>query len=214
MSILGGKMRFVRIITAFLAAGFVLGCGGSRGPGGPGSWGTEDTNVIMSAEVRPYDGFAADDYSSNVDVVADLCPDGTTMDGIADHSGRVKVTASRLVPEHPAGVQYIENYTIEFYKDQPGAPPIDTYYSGYETHALSIAGDEESATVEFDAVLVDLERKLKYYDDATGGFYQITLDDYPNYVAKYTFYGKDQYGKSFGFQTQTNFRIGHYLVCD
>jgi hypothetical protein len=216
--ILGGKMKIGYGIAAVLTAVLLVSCG--SGPGQPGNWGSEETNVIISATVAPIDNFARKAESPNVDVVADLCDptDLASWDGIADHDGHMNINAMKAAEELPSGVQYIERYKVEFFTETLGAPPIETFLSGYETKVIDCSGEkctsETPGALEFDAVLMNLERKLKYVDDVTSGQYGITLNDYPTYVAKYTFYGQDQYGNDFGFVAQTVFRPGWYLVCD
>lgn len=186
------KITGIAIITALL----VFGCG-EGGPGSPGSWGQNKTNQMVSALITP--------STTTVDAIT-TCADGSAKSPLltADDAD-VTVTVTQLNPALPVGSLFVERYTLDFFTQTPGAPPMASYSSGF----LSI---DISGTPNIDVIMVDLNRKIQYTQDITSGKYQ-PRNQYQTYTAKYTFYGKDQYGSNFGFISQTTFSIGDYSPC-
>ena len=203
--------------VAFYASLFAIllsGCGGA-GPGAPGSSGTENTGVMLDATTIPtYNG--ANTYS--VDVFQQICDAGPppVYEIFTDHGAAVTVNARLLNPNttFQPGTLYIERYTVEYRRsnDSIGSPPIETD-TRYVSIIISAPTGTATTTVDFTAIFVDLKRKDKYQTDVLSGIYWYGLAYINNYTAVYTFYGKNQYGTSFSFQTQTNFQIGSFDYC-
>jgi hypothetical protein len=197
-----------------LLAALLLGCGGAA-PGAPGSSGAENTGVMLDATLIPtYNN--ANVYS--VDTFQQICDAGPppTYEIFTDHGAAVTVNARLLNPNttFTPGTLYIERYTVEFRRsnDSIGSPPIETD-TRYISVIITPPSGTDTSTVTFTAIFVDLKRKDKYRTDMLSGIYTSGLAYINNYTAVYTFYGKNQYGTSFSFQTQTNFQIGSFNNC-
>lgn len=197
------------LVTVLLA-----GCGGA-GPGSPGSSGAENTGVMLDATIIPT---YKDANVYSVDAFQQTCDAGPppVYEIFTDHGAAVTVSARLLNPNttFQPGTLYIERYTVEFRRsnDSIGSPPIETD-TRYISVIISPPSGTSTSTVEFTAIFVDLKRKDKYHTDMLSGIYTSGLAYINNYTAVYTFYGKNQYGTSFSFQTQTNFQIGSFDNC-
>ncbi|HXX58435.1 MAG TPA: hypothetical protein VEI96_10580 [Thermodesulfovibrionales bacterium] len=194
----------------------VFGCG-SSGPGQPGSTGSEDTGVTAEITAVPFYNGAA---TYSVDVVQQVCEAGPppVFEFFADHLATVTFTVSPINNRSTfqLGTLFVDYYTIDYRRsnDSIGAPPIE---SDTVFNTIAIAPPTTPASAGATAVttatliLVDLTRKFKYLSDIQSG--QYTTNILNNYTATYTFVGHNEFGKSFTWQTQTNFQIGSFNYC-
>lgn len=169
----------IRYFGFLLSALFILGCSGQE-PGTSENWGSEDTNMLVSASVRP------ETYT------VDIC-------NSADTGAIANISTETINEALPENTLYLEKCTVEFSTETADAPPI-TSWTVYETHTLPVN--------DLYLRLVDADRKAKYLSDITSGY--SPADDFPAYTAKYTFSGHDRYGSNFGFVARTTFSIGKY----
>jgi hypothetical protein len=179
-------------------------CGG--GPGSPGSCGTEDTGVMVDAQIT--------EGSRNVDAWPDEISTGVYC-GLKDSTVTLSLNLWLLNPntDIKPGVLYIEKYTIEYRRseDSIGAPPIETF-TEYKTIPLVPPTGEDLVTYGYSGImLLDLKRKFQYEEDIASG--QYAPGDLNNYTAVYTFEGKNSYGSEFCFKMEFNFEIGDYAKC-
>lgn len=197
-----------------LLAAFLWGCGG--GPGLPGSTGSRATGVILDASLVPsYLGTS----TSSVDVVMQTCSAGPPPvdEKFTDHAATLTVLA-RLInsnPQIPPGTLYIEKYTIQYTpsQDSLGAPPIETD-TRYDTIIITPPpSGTGTTTTTATVVFVDLNRKIKYYNDISSGAYTSGTAYINNYTATYTFDGQNEYGEKFSFVVQASFQIGSFNNC-
>ena len=214
----GGKMKRVYFlmftVCCSLLAVFLWGCG--SGPGSPGSTGSEDTGINVSAQVA---GLYLSTATSSVDAFQDLCDAGPpeVYETITDHQATVTFTATLLNPNttFDVGNLYIEKYTIKFKRstDSIGAPPIESD-TRFVTIPITAPSGLGTTTVTATIELVDLVRKLQYADDMLSGTYNAAGPAYiNNYTAIFTFYGKNDFGKEFTVKAQMNFQIGDFDNC-
>jgi hypothetical protein len=172
-----------KIISAVLLALAFVGCGSSD-RGSPGSWGSEDTNILVGAEVTP-----------DSDIV-DLCASG-------DAGALANITAQTINEELPENTLYLEGYTVEYTPGALSSPPIEP--ASYTKGGLTLPVSSLSL------VLLEEERKRSYQDDLSDGYGD--AGDYSEYEAKYTFYGEDIYGSDFGAVAYTSFEVGNRSEC-
>ncbi|MEW6585617.1 MAG: hypothetical protein AB1442_08405 [Nitrospirota bacterium] len=205
------KKKLLFCILSFsLVAAVLYGCGG--GTGSPGSGGTEDTGVVLDAEVI---GLYLDENTGSCDAFRDMCED--EPEPFTDHQANATFTATLINPNPTVrpGTLYIDKYTVEFRRsnDSLGAPPIET-----DTRFVTIvifpplSGTISSVTTGT-VTLVDLIRKEKYRDDVLSGLYDYHLAFINNYTAVFTFFGKNEYGEDFKVKTQIDFQIGNFDYC-
>jgi hypothetical protein len=134
---LRGKDTGVVTIIALLAA-LLSGCGS---PAAPGSWGTDETNTVVSSEVM-------------LEAV-DLC-DPSGSQGSAD------IQTETINENLPENTLYLEGYEVDFTPETSGAPPIEGL-SASESRALPVAG--------LKLLFIDPGRMAKYLEDIAGGGY-------------------------------------------
>ncbi len=212
------KLLVFFICWSLLISLLLFGCG-SSGPGQPGSTGTEDTGVLPQSitAVPFYNGGAT--YS--VDVVQQICDAGPppTFEFFADHLATVTFTVSAInnLSTFQLGTLYVQYYTIVYRRSQDsiGAPPIESDLV-FNTIAIvppvtPTTPDSNVTVTTATLILVDLTRKSRYLSDIQSG--QYTSNILNNYTATYTFYGNNQFGKSFVWEAQTNFQIGSFDYC-
>jgi len=210
------KQRYYILLFIFLFFLSQASCG--KQPGQPGSAG--DTGLILSATLTPhYNG--TDTYS--VDVHQEVCDPGPppVLEIFTDHNAVATFTATLERPDLTVlpGTLYIQQYTIDFYRssDSVGAPPIasDRRFMTIVIPPPAV-GSTTPTTVTATLVLVDLTRKLQYYNDMLTGQFTSALNNTDlinNYTAVYTFYGQNDFGDSFSIQATTNFQIGLFDYC-
>jgi len=214
----GGKMKRVHFllftVCCLSLAVFLWACG--NGPGSPGSTGSEDTGIVVDAQVTGlYNGKTTD----SVDAFQDQCgtPPSTTPEFFADHQSTVTFTARLLNPTttFQVGNLYIEKYTIEFRRstDSIGAPPIESD-TRFQTITITAPVGSGTTTLTISGLtLVDLVRKAQYASDMQSGRYGSDPLVVNNYTAIYTFYGKNDFGKDFTIKTEMNFQISDFNNC-
>lgn len=210
------KKRFFLLFLLYISVLSVIlyGCGG--GAGAPGSKGTEDTNVILDAQVV---GLYLGGNTNDVDTFWSICDEGPppVYEAYTAHQAEVTFTASLINPNPTIkpGTLYIDKYTIEYKRsnDSLGAPPIEkaTLFKSI-TIAPPLAGTG-TTTVQTSIFLVDIPRKEQYSDDVMSGRYSYHPYYLNNYTAIYTFYGKNDYGESFSIKAQMDFVIGSFDYC-
>jgi len=194
-------------------------CGGG-GAGNPGTTGTDKTWGVITGTITP----GVSDTSStggttttiaatgrNVDIFRNPDCDGNPgtndPEPFTEHPAMVKLTLKSSNPNDPTSEHIIERYEINYTTETPGAPPIQSFQSGYQTIVL-----KPDTETEFQVVMVDIPRKLKLYEDLMSGQYTPQYQVL-TYTAVYTFYGKDIYGNPFQTVLQTNFDVGDYDYC-
>jgi hypothetical protein len=204
-------------VCCLLFAFFLSSCG--NGPGSPGSQGTEDTGVAISATISFASNATADIQSFDVDAFQEVCSSGDP-EPFHDHTAQVTFNATLLNPDttFTPGTLYVENYTITYTRknDSLGAPPIEQYVGtpiGGPIAIVPPAGTGIS-TVTATVMFVDLTRKDKYANDMLTGTYSSSLSFINNYIATYTFTGHNSFGESFTVKIPgTDFEIGDFDNC-
>ena len=215
----GGKMKrghfLLFTVCCLLLTVFLWGCGG--GPGSPGSTGSEDTGIVVDAQVTGFYNGTAGLYS--VDAFQEVCTPGPppTFEIFTDHQATAIFTARLLNPNttFDVGNLYIEKYTVEFRRspDSIGAPPIESD-KRFQTITITAPTGTGITTVTLSGlILVDLTRKAQYADDMLSGRYSSGLSFINNYTAVYTFYGKNDFGKEFTIKAEMSFAIGDFDYC-
>jgi hypothetical protein len=202
------SVLFFAIVSITLQA-----CGG--GAGNPGSEGLDKTWGIITADIQP--GVGDSDNSNiaaqgrSVDIFQNPDCDGNAdtsdPEPFTEHPAMVTMTLKSSNKETPTAEHIIEKYRVDYTTETPGAPPIQSFTSGYQTIVL-----KPDTKTSFNVVLVDIPRKLKIVEDLISGHYQ-PIYQYPTYTAIYTFYGRDIYGNPFQTVVQTNFDVGNYDYC-
>lgn len=168
----------------FLLVMQLSGCGMEE-TGSPGSWGAEDTNTIVRAEL------------SLETPSVDICNG-------ADSGAKANLTLETVNTDLPENRLYLEGYSIKFTALASGAPEIEDG-TVHQTAALPAS--------DLPVLFVDAGRKAKYVADITTGGKR-AAEDFPSYVAEYAFYGKDGFGADFGAVATATFRIGKYSGCE
>lgn len=214
----GGKMKRIHFllftVCCLLLAVFLWGCG--SGPGSPGSTGSEDTGIIVDAQV--IGRYQDTDGIYSVDAFQNVCSEGPppVLEFFADHQARVTFTARLVNPSttFQIGNLYIDKYTVEFRRstDSIGAPPIESD-KRFKTITITAPVGSGTTTLTDTLILVDLIRKVQYSNDMLSGRYGSGPAFINNYTAIFTFYGKNDFGKEFKIKTQMDFQIGDFDVC-
>lgn len=171
------------ILAAFVFA--LLSCGGPEPSGPPGSWGAEDTNVVVNV------GLELDSAS------VDIC-------NAAGTGAKASFATSPANQELPENTLYLEKYTVEFSPLTEGAPPIETS-TIQRSAVLPFNG--------LPLIFMDAAKKAKYVSDITTGGYK-PASEQPLYTVKYSFSGKDKWGVEFGVAAISTFDIGKFGGCD
>jgi hypothetical protein len=215
----GGKMKRVHFllfaVCCLLLTVFLSGCG--SGPGSPGSTGSEDTGIIVDAQV--VGRYLDTDGVYSVDAFQDVCDPGPpeVLETFADHQATVTFTARLVNPDttFQVGNLYIEKYTVEFRRstDSISAPPIESD-KRFQTITITAPVGSGTSTVTMSGlILVDLVRKVQYANDMLSGRYGANAFVINNYTAIYTFYGKNDFGKEFKIKATMNFQISDFDNC-
>ena len=201
-------------VCCLLLAVFLWGCG--SGPGSPGSTGSEDTGIIVDAQV--IGRYQDTDGIYSVDAFQNVCSEGPppVLEFFADHQATVTFTARLVNPSttFQIGNLYIDKYTVEFRRstDSIGAPPIESD-KRFKTITITAPVGSGTTTLTDTLILVDLIRKVQYSNDMLSGRYGSGPAFINNYTAIFTFYGKNDFGKEFKIKTQMDFQIGDFDVC-
>ena len=214
----GGKMKRVHFllftVCCLLLTVFLWGCG--SGPGSPGSTGSEDTGIIVDAQVT---GLYNGTETTSVDAFRDVCSEGPppVLEIFTDHQATVTFTARLVNPTTTVqvGNLYIDKYKVEFRRstDSIGAPPIESD-TRFQTITITAPVGSGTTTVTISGLtLVDLIRKEQYANDMLSGRYGSNPTTINNYTAIYTFFGKNDFGKDFTIKAQMNFQISDFDNC-
>jgi hypothetical protein len=179
----GGANSIRLIILAAALAALLIGCG-SPDQGSPGGWGSEDTNMLVGAEVTP--------DSDQVDVC-----------GPGDVGAIANITAEAIDEDLPENTLYLEGYKVSYSTSSVGAPPLAS--ASYLKSGTLPAGS-------LSVVLIDGDSKQRYLKDVTSGGYSPS-EEFPTYTAGFEFYGEDIYGSGFGVVASVTFSIGRYTAC-
>jgi hypothetical protein len=177
------KISIRLLPLAALVSFALMGCSSSE-QGSPDSWGTEDTNVLVEAEVTPETG------------QVDLCTPGE-VGAVAN------ITAGTVDEDLPENTLYLEGYTVSYEASTGGAPPM-----GSASYSVSRTLPVDSLPV----VLIDEDRKRQHLEDITTGGYA-PAGEFPSYVAEFEFHGEDSYGSGFVVRASVTFSIGKYTDC-
>jgi len=188
--------HYIAISIVFCIA-FLGGCSGSS---------KESSGVKLSATITPtYNG----ENSFSVDSVQSNCTNGTTTQAeyFADHTATALISASLINPSNiiQQMTVYIDSYTITYssHADSPGAPLIQSD-TREKTMSFIVSG-ADTTSVSVTVSLVDLIRKIQYYNNVGGAL--------NNYTATYTFQGHSENGVPFTLTAQTDFQIGSFNYC-
>ena len=174
------------MICASLLLAVLTGCGsGSSEP--PGSWGSRETNNVVSLSLEP------DTYE------VDVC-------GAISNTVTAGLVKSVINPSLPPNTLYYTSYTVSFTPLTTGAPPLKG--GSGPVIALAVPLPAEGFSVQH----VDFAMKRGFINDlALNGY--APADQYPLYRANYVFSGTDLYGSGWGVSGSFTFRMGIYSTC-
>jgi hypothetical protein len=195
-------MKKIYIIVVMLLYALVFsGCGG--GVGAPGSGGNADTGIIIQSATLTA-------TSPDIDTHIHACTPTTVELGLFRESATLNVSAAPLVPgstDDPFNGASIQECTITYLKanEDPGAPIIEamTIYPN-----CTLANGTSSCGV----TLIDVERKVRWWDDFSGGTF--TPAEYPtHYVAVYNCKYVNAFGKAGYFQSELDIWLADFNKC-
>lgn len=158
------KGKKVVLLTLFcvMSAVFFWGCGGTS-PGAPGTSGSSDTGIAITVVSVTHSDPARDQGQNwQVDLAADLCPDGT-VEPWGDDIMHVVFHGESLNPNVSSTNEiFVKDYTVTFLKTNPSFPTI-AQISGSSQAGMSILAEQD--TGPFDFLVIDFGKKLKIQDD-------------------------------------------------
>lgn len=148
----GGENRYILIrfsLLFFFLTVQITGCGREE-TGSPGSWGDDETNTIVRAEL-------------NLETASvDICNG-------ADSTARVNFAVEPVNGDLPENKLYLEGYSLEFTALTQGAPAIEDATVS-QTAALPANGLE--------VLFVDAGRKAQFISDVTVGGFAVDFPSY------------------------------------
>jgi len=204
------KIKVVLIGFIFILSLSFYGCGGS-GPGGPGSKGSEKTgvNLIVVKVVHKYlDNETAWQIDFYLNPDCDNDPTTTDPEPFSDDFAVFTFKGVPLDEKVTPGNLHIETYTVEFFPQDPGAPPIEKL-NGYTSFTIIPDGNE----AEHQILIIDVDRKVKVHEDIEKGLYSPQREPLL-YDMVITFKGKDDYGNEFEVAPfKQTIEIGNYDHC-
>ena len=204
-----GKPLLIFIISGIMGL-LISGCGGT-GPGSPGSKGTGNTGAkIEITGVNHHDaGFGDQGDNWDIDFYQDVCDPGPPAEYEPFGNDYVTVTfiATPISENYTPGSLHLETYDVEFFPQDPGAPPIERI-DGFYTLTIPPTGDE----VDGNFLVVDVDRKVKVYNDIASGLYSPERRPVI-YDMRITFYGQDDYGNDFEIQMLRTINFANYWNC-
>jgi len=188
---------------------FILSACGGSGPGSPGSQGSENTGAkIEISGVNHNDaGFGDQGDNWDIDYIQDICEDGSG-EPFGNDFGSFTFKATPLDSSFTPGNLHIETYTVEFFPQDPGAPPIERL-NGFNSFTIEPTGDEFQSG---NFMLIDVARKVKVAQDVTSGLYspqRIPI----LYDMRVTFYGQDDFGNDFSIEFTRTIDLEDFNNC-
>lgn len=197
------KKSYFLLITLcpLLFAVFLWGCG--EGTGSPGSSGSEDTGIQITA-------VSITSESSDIDANSCLdCCDGEPEPGLTKEDATITIESAKLNPDstvdpYPASV---EQCTITYLKaiEDPSAPTIEsmTIYPNCPVY-------EGSNTCN--VALIDINRKTAYWDALQGGM-NIPAEYPTHYIAQYKCKYVNTFGDGGSFEVEYDFWLADFDLC-
>jgi hypothetical protein len=211
----GGMMKhtYYGLIVGLAVLIALTGCGG--GMGAPGSSGSDSTGIVIkSVSISP--------TNIDVDTAVHLCPGGTPEPGLFREDATLAIDATKLIPDSaddPFSAS-VEECTITYLKanDDPASPIIEsmTVYPN-----CTLIDGTNSCTM----VLMDVQRKIKWWDDltlgastgpclTTGLFGAFCPAEYPTqYAATIKCKYVNAFGKAGFFQTEVDLWLADWNLC-
>jgi hypothetical protein len=196
-------MRKIYIIVVMLLYALVFaGCGGG-GVGAPGSGGNADTGIVIQAATLSVD-------SPDIDTHIHACSATSFETGLTRTSATLNVTAAPLVPgstDDPFNGATIQECTITYLKanEDPAAPIIETLTIFPNCPLVN-------GTSACGVTLMDIERKLRWFDDFSGGTF--TPSENPtHYLAVFTCTFMSGFGKAGSFQSELDIWLADFNRC-
>ena len=201
--------RVLAIIGVFSVLAFILaGCGGS-GPGSPGSQGSEATgaNIVIKAVNHNDAGFGAQGDNWDIDYIQDICDDGKP-EPFGNDFASFTFVANPIDSSFTPGNLHLETYTVEFFPQDPGAPPIEKL-DGFNTFTIEPTGaDFESGNF----MIIDVSRKVKVAGDISSGLYSPQRIPVL-YDMRVTFHGQDDFGNDFSIEFTRTVDLADFNNC-
>jgi hypothetical protein len=200
------KTYFGFIMMLIIAVSFA-GCGGGGG-GAPGSSGSEDTGILITA-VSVVGESTGPDEPPDIDVAVHLCDGDEPEDGLFRVPATMSITAELVNPDtafvpFPASV---EQCTISYRKaiEDPASPIIESWTIFPN---CPITDGDNTCEVQ----LIDVQRKIDWWNDISGG---VNLPaEYPtHYVAIYNCRYVNRFGESGDFQTEYDIWLADFDTC-
>ncbi|GMR03423.1 MAG: hypothetical protein BMS9Abin21_267 [Thermodesulfovibrionia bacterium] len=200
------KTRYVMASLIFAGFLFLNGCGSNSTGGAPGTSGSEDTGIMIRA-VSIIDNDAT---PGDIDVNNHVCSDGKTEPINALHLERATITidAALINPGFDTFPASVEECTITYKKaNEDPASPIIEQLTDYPNCPVY-----EEETNECVVDLIDVQRKVDYWDDFSNGLN--TPAEYPTrYIAVYNCKYVNIYGESGTFQVEYGIRLADFETC-
>lgn len=196
-------MAGILLICLFL---ILSGCGELTGT--PGSDSGDTGILIRSVSIVGEDaGVDADD---EVDVALHYCNEEQTEveDGLFEHDAilTIDAEASGFADVFPAS---IEKCTITYLKgnENPEAPIIEVS----TRYPNCILEESDTNTCNIPAGIMDVDRKVKWWDDAQNVFF---IETYPvHYVTQFDCKYVNQYGDSGTFKVEYDIMLADWNQC-
>ncbi len=195
------KKGWLLLVILFLA-GSIAGCGGA---GQPGSSGSSDTGIKISATIQVNDAGTSNAGMVDVYQNPDCDGDPTTNDpeDFYDALGDLSVTTTNL-SSGTGNTLYITDYSVEFipqYSTDHYPPDLTPL-----TFQKSITLPPDSTTSD-SVILVPVKTKSEYLNSPAGG------TDQGYYSIKVKFNGESEVGEPFSFSVYTEALFTNYDNC-
>jgi hypothetical protein len=181
----------LKLFSSIAALMLLVSCG-STSTDPEGSWGSRQTNNIVSLRLTP--------ETLEVDVCKTI-----TSTVSAD------ILNSVINSDLPDNDLFLSWLLIKFQPLTSGAPPIAGSANALVWAAVAPSPGMLPIT-GLSASFIDSAAKLTYLSDLTSGAYT-PAETYPSYRAVYEFSGTDLYGSSWGVTGGFDFKIGRYTLC-
>jgi hypothetical protein len=188
-------------IYCLLFTVFLWGCG--DGPGSPGSSGSEETGIRITAVSITSD-------SPDIDVYSNPTACGGKSEKLLTRTdATITIQAEKLNPTStfdpfPASV---EECTITYKKavEDPSSPVIESM-TIYPNCTIS------SGSISCNVTLIDIERKLDFWSALANGI-NIPAEYPTHYIAQYECKYVNNYDKTGHFQVEYDIWLADWLIC-
>ena len=191
-------------VYSLLLAVFLWGCGGTSGPGAPGSSESEDTGInIKSVSITRDDGPDLDVYSDPTGC------DGEPEELLTRKDAIITIVAAKLnetstVDPFPASV---EECKITYKKaiEDPSSPTIEdwTFYPN-----CTLISGTNACNIQ----LIDITRLSAYWDAVTNGI-NVPAEYPTHYIASYNCKYMNNFGDSGTFRTEYDIWLADFVMC-